>query len=125
MVDALARVACMHRAPAPGERQRDAERTKQQLMDAAVIEFAAHGFGGARVSEIATRAGVNKQLISYYFGGKRGLYQTISARWRAGEQSVTEDATTLPDIVAAYARETLAQPDLARLLIRQGVDQEA
>ncbi|WP_198676305.1 TetR/AcrR family transcriptional regulator [Kribbella monticola] len=115
----------MHRAPAPGERQRDAERTKQQLMDAAVIEFAAHGFGGARVSEIATRAGVNKQLISYYFGGKRGLYQAISARWRAGEQSVTEEATTLPDIVAAYARETLAQPDLARLLIRQGVDQEA
>ncbi|TDU88609.1 TetR family transcriptional regulator [Kribbella voronezhensis] len=115
----------MHRSPAPGERQRDAERTRQQLMDAAVIEFAAHGFGGARVSEIATRAGVNKQLISYYFGGKLGLYQAISARWRAGEQTVTESASTLPEIVAAYARASLAQPDLARLLIRQGVDQEA
>lgn len=115
----------MHRSPGPDERQRDAERSKQQLLDAAVIEFAAHGFGGARVSDIATRAGVNKQLISYYFGGKLGLYQAVSERWRSSEQTITEDATTLPEIVAAYARASLAQPDLARLLIRQGVDQEA
>ncbi|MEU0093595.1 TetR family transcriptional regulator [Kribbella sp. NPDC006257] len=115
----------MHRSPGPAERQRDAERSKQQLLDAAVIEFAAHGFGGARVSEIATRAGVNKQLISYYFGGKLGLYQAVSDRWRSGEESITEGATTLPEVVAAYARAALAEPDLARLLIRQGVDQEA
>jgi len=115
----------MHRSPGPAERQRDAERSKQQLLDAAVIEFAAHGFGGARVSDIAERAGVNKQLISYYFGGKLGLYQAVSDRWRSGEQSITEGATTLPEVVAAYARAALAEPDLARLLIRQGVDQEA
>jgi AcrR family transcriptional regulator len=115
----------MHRSPGPAERQRDAERSKQQLLDAAVIEFAAHGFGGARVSDIAQRAGVNKQLISYYFGGKLGLYQAVSDRWRSGEESVTEGATTLPEVVAAYARAALAEPDLARLLIRQGVDQEA
>jgi TetR/AcrR family transcriptional regulator len=115
----------MHRSPRPAERQRDAERSKQQLLDAAVIEFAAHGFGGARVSEIATRAGVNKQLISYYFGGKLGLYQAVSDRWRSGEESITEGATALPEVVAAYARAALAEPDLARLLIRQGVDQEA
>jgi AcrR family transcriptional regulator len=115
----------MHRSPGPAERQRDAERSKQQLLDAAVIEFAAHGFGGARVSDIAQRAGVNKQLISYYFGGKLGLYQAVSDRWRSGEETVTEGATTLPEVVAAYARAALAEPDLARLLIRQGVDQEA
>jgi AcrR family transcriptional regulator len=115
----------MHRSPGPAERQRDAERSKQQLLDAAVIEFAAHGFGGARVSDIAQRAGVNKQLISYYFDGKLGLYQAVSDRWRSGEETVTEGATTLPEVVAAYARAALAEPDLARLLIRQGVDQEA
>ncbi|QNE20853.1 TetR family transcriptional regulator [Kribbella qitaiheensis] len=115
----------MHRAPGPGERQRDAERSKQQLLAAAVTEFASRGFGGARVSDIADRAGVNKQLISYYFGGKLGLYQAVSERWRDGEQTVTEGATTLPEVVAAYARASLAEPDLARLLIRQGVDQEA
>jgi TetR/AcrR family transcriptional regulator len=113
------------RAPAPDERQRDAERSRQQLLDAAVIEFAASGFTGARVSEIAARAGVNKQLISYYFGGKQGLYQAVSDRWRDNESAITESTSTLGEVVAAYARETLAQPDLARLLIRQGVDRDS
>ncbi|WP_328323628.1 TetR family transcriptional regulator [Kribbella sp. NBC_00382] len=112
------------RAPAADERQRDAERSKQQLLDAAVIEFGARGFSGARVSEIATRAGVNKQLISYYFGGKQGLYQAVTERWRAGEPALAEPAATLGELVAAYARESQAQPDLARLLVRQGVDQD-
>lgn len=112
------------RAPAADERQRDAERSKQQLLDAAVIEFGARGFGGARVSEIAARAGLNKQLISYYFGGKQGLYQAVSERWRAGESGLAERTATLGELVAAYARESLAQPDLARLLIRQGVDRD-
>jgi TetR/AcrR family transcriptional regulator len=112
------------RAPAADERQRDAERSKQQLLDAAVIEFGTRGFSGARVSEIADRAGVNKQLISYYFGGKQGLYQAVTDRWRAGEPALAEPAASLGELVAAYARESMAQPDLARLLIRQGVDQD-
>ncbi|GAB3833794.1 TetR/AcrR family transcriptional regulator [Kribbella italica] len=114
----------VRRAPAPDARQRDAERSKQALLDAAVAEFGAHGFGGARVTEIAARAGVNKQLISYYFGGKQGLYDAVTDRWRDNEPAVTQDATTLGEVVAAYARETLAAPDLARLLVRQGIDQD-
>ena len=39
--------------------------------------FAAHGFDGATVETIAERAGVNKAMINYHFGGKRGLYQAI------------------------------------------------
>ena len=57
------------RAPAPHERQRDPERTKARILDAATEEFSAKGFAGARVSEIAARAGVNQQLIAYYFDG--------------------------------------------------------
>lgn len=114
----------VRRSPNPDERQRDPERSRQLLLDAAVAEFGAHGFSGARVSEIARRAGVNKQLISYYFGGKQGLYEAVSERWRAGEPRVTAGAISLGDLVAAYARVTLAQPDLARLLIWQGVDRD-
>ena len=53
----------------PEERRRDPERTKRRIVEAARAEFSAKGFAGTRVSEIAARAGVNKQLISYYFGG--------------------------------------------------------
>lgn len=114
----------MRRSPGPDERQRDAERTRQQLLDAAVIEFGAHGFGGARVSEIAARAGVNKQLISYYFGGKEGLYRAVADRWRAGEPAIAADAESLGEVVAAYARTSIAQPDLLRLLVREAVDRD-
>ncbi|WP_405057445.1 TetR family transcriptional regulator [Kribbella sp. NBC_01505] len=114
----------MRRSPGPDERQRDAERTKQQLLDAAVTEFGAHGFSGARVSAIADRAGVNKQLISYYFGGKQGLYQAVADRWRAGEPTVTQDAKDLGEVVGAYARTSMEQPDLLRLLVREGLDRD-
>lgn len=46
------------------------------ILEAARAEFAAKGLAGARVNEIAARAGVNKQLIYYYFGSKEDLYRT-------------------------------------------------
>ena len=52
----------------------------------ALTEFAAKGRTGARVSEIAGRAGVNKQLISYYFGGKDGLYRALVEGWQRHEE---------------------------------------
>lgn len=44
---------------------------------AAREEFAKRGFAGARVEHIAKRAGVNKQLLFYYYHSKRGLFQAV------------------------------------------------
>jgi AcrR family transcriptional regulator len=110
------------RAPAPQDRQRDAERSRRLLMEAAVAEFSAHGLQGSRVSDIAARAGVNKQLISYYFGGKEGLYEAISDQWRHDEQDFAQPGLPLPALAAEYARRTVNAPDLARLVIREGLD---
>ena len=46
-------------------------------MEAAIDEFAEHGFSGARVDRIAHRAGVNKAMIYYHFSSKEKLYQSI------------------------------------------------
>ena len=46
-------------------------------MQAATELFAARGFDGVPVESIAERAGVNKAMINYHFGGKRGLYRSI------------------------------------------------
>src|SRR5437870_2279171 len=40
------------RAPAPGERRRDPERTRAKILDAAATEFSDKGYAGARVSGI-------------------------------------------------------------------------
>lgn len=56
---------------------RDAERTRAAVLAAAMKEFAESGYGGARIDKVAERAGVNKQLIYYYFGSKEDLYVAV------------------------------------------------
>src|SRR6201995_1949017 len=59
------------------QRRRNPEATRQKLLAAARREFAASGLAGARVDEIAARAGVNKQLVYHYFGDKDALYLAV------------------------------------------------
>ncbi len=110
------------RAPAPEDRQRDAERTRRALLDAALVEFSAKGRAGARVSEIASRAGVDKQLISYYFGGKDGLYRALIERWLAAEREFAPPELPLPELVARYVTDGALDRDLARLMLRESID---
>ncbi len=58
-------------------RRRNPAATRQRLLSAARREFAARGLAGARVDEIAARAGVNKQLVYHYFGDKDALYLAV------------------------------------------------
>lgn len=51
-----------------------------RIITAAQEEFARRGFDGARVDQIARRAGVNKQLLFYYYHSKRGLFQAVLAQ---------------------------------------------
>ena len=51
-----------------------------RLVAAAREEFSRRGFDGARVEQNARRAGVNKQLLFYYFHSKRGLFTAV-LRW--------------------------------------------
>ena len=55
-----------------------------RVVSAASDEFARRGFEGARIDLIARRAGVNKQLVFYYYGSKRGLFQAVVGK-AAGE----------------------------------------
>ncbi len=50
-----------------------AER-EEQIVDEAIAEFAARGYAGASMVDIARRAGISKPLIYQYFGSKDGLY---------------------------------------------------
>jgi AcrR family transcriptional regulator len=58
-------------APAP------AAATRSRLIDAATVEFAERGFGGARIREIVARAGTNLAAVNYHFGGKEALYAAV------------------------------------------------
>jgi TetR/AcrR family transcriptional regulator len=98
-------------------RKRDPERTRARILDAAKAEFGAKGFAGARVSDIADRAGVNKQLISYYFGGKEGLYTELNNQWRQVSDQLSSADRPLDEVVAGYTMSTLHDRDGARLMV--------
>lgn len=67
----------------PGDkrsRMRDAEGTREAILDAGEEVFAEHGFDGARIDAIAEASGYNKSLIFQYFGDKLGLYSAVIRR---------------------------------------------
>jgi TetR/AcrR family transcriptional regulator len=109
------------RSPRADERKRDPERTQERILDAAVIEFGEHGYAGARISAIADRAGVNQQLISYYFNGKQGLFQALSRRWQAMSAHSNSPDMPLADVVGNFLEIGVAQRSWARLLAWQGL----
>lgn len=58
-------------------RKRDPDASRERILAAATTEFAAKGFGDARVDEIARRAGINKRMLYHYFGNKDDLFQAV------------------------------------------------
>jgi AcrR family transcriptional regulator len=105
-------------------RTRDADRTQQEILGAAMIEFAASGLGGARIDAIAERAGVNKRLIYYYFGSKQGLflavleqtYADIREAERALQLETTDPADAVRRLVAFTWNHYLEHPEFLTLL---------
>jgi AcrR family transcriptional regulator len=55
--------------------------TRERLLNAAGEVFAEHGFKGATVRDICSRAGANIAAVNYYFRDKEGLYTTCLAQW--------------------------------------------
>lgn len=64
--------------PEPLEpRSRDADKSQQAILAAALGEFSRHGLAGARVDRIAEAAELNKRLIYYYFTSKDDLFLAV------------------------------------------------
>ena len=47
---------------------RDAERTRARILDAAMEDFALRGFEASTLRDIASQAGVSLGLIRHHFG---------------------------------------------------------
>jgi AcrR family transcriptional regulator len=62
------------------ERAPASASAREKILEASVEEFSRKGFAATRVDVIAESAGVNKQLIYYYFGSKAQLYDAVVDR---------------------------------------------
>ena len=67
---------------------RNPKRSRERILAAALKEFAAKGFAGARVDVIARRASINKRMLYHYFGNKKHLFREVSAPENGGAAGV-------------------------------------
>lgn len=82
--------------------KRDPQATRCALLEAGAELFSEKGYDAVSVEDLARRAGVNKALISYHFGGKRGLYVAVL---ESGFAEMADRLGVVED--AAHAREGL------------------
>lgn len=112
----------------PGRPQKDAGiDTVGAILDAALDEFATFGFEGARISEIARKAGVANPLIHYHFETKERLFHEVVDRVFAEmREQLSADARDLRDLapldfakvfLRRYVRFVARRPALARLVL--------
>jgi AcrR family transcriptional regulator len=87
-------------------RQERAERSRAEILDAAAVEFDAHGYAGARLDRIIERTRLTKGAVYFHFRSKEDLAAALVAEKRgAWPELIAEvDASGLTGVAAA--RET-------------------
>ncbi|ATM84944.1 multidrug efflux transporter transcriptional repressor AcrR [Yersinia massiliensis] len=88
--------------------KQQAEETRQQILDAAVREFSAHGVSGTSLTDIAAAAGVTRGAIYWHFKNKVDLFNEI---WELSESKIdqleSEYQAKYPDNPLRILREIL------------------
>jgi TetR/AcrR family transcriptional regulator len=94
---------------------RDADRTRETILDAAEGVFAEYGFDASTMRAIGDAAGLSRGAAAYFFGSKSELYDAVLARVieRAREAMLGAYARTAPaagpdEAVAIYVGSLLA-----------------
>lgn len=114
--------------PAP-VRSQDPEGVRRNILDVATREFAAKGYSGARVDEIAAKTATSKRMIYYYFGDKEGLFVAVLEEAYAGIRRI-ERALDLGDLPPVEALRRLAEftfdyqdahPEFIRLVMVENI----
>jgi len=104
--------------------------SRKSILDAALTEFAAHGFRGASVDAIARRARLNKAMIYYHFDDKlalyldilRGVFTALRDRTAAILGSPASPQEKVAAFIDAFGAEADARPYLPRLMMLEIAD---
>ncbi len=92
--------------PAPKWRRRKAERPGD-IIAAALATFAEKGFAGARMEEIARRAGISKGTLYLYFETKEDMFRAVVREVVVPNIEVVQKAVLTADLSFATMVRTL------------------
>ncbi len=84
--------------PEPQRRYARTERTRHQLVEAAIGHVAQRGFAGATIADIAETVGISKGVIQYHFGNKPELVRAmVDEVCAVAVARILDDARNAPD----------------------------
>jgi len=90
-----------------------------RILEAALDEFSAHGYGGATLDQIARGAGLSKPNLLYYFPSKEAIHTTLLAglmtTWLDPLRALHHDGDPVEEIVAYVLRKL----EMSRLYPRE------
>ena len=104
--------------------------TSAQIRDAAMRLFARDGFDGTPIQAIADDVGITKQTLLYYYPSKEDLRRMVLGQliehWRQTLPRLLEAVTSgkgrFEALTGELVRFYLADPDRARLILREMLD---
>ncbi|GMG87553.1 TetR/AcrR family transcriptional regulator [Biformimicrobium ophioploci] len=97
-------------------RSAGSQQRRERILDAAEELFAAHGYDGVTLRQIAKLAGVDVALTSYYFGPKQDLFNAVFKRrgrilnearleaLKTAEQEAAPNAPSIEKVIEAFLR---------------------
>jgi len=103
--------------------------TPERLLMAAEAEFAERGYDGARLADIAERAGISRPSLLYHYESKHALYceviRNVFGELGQALEAATEGATfseRLEKMLAHFVGVVRRRPTAARLILRELMD---
>ena len=112
-------------------KQRDADRSRAAILDAAETLFAEHGFDAVTMAQVGAAAGVSRGTPGYFFGTKEALYRVVLERAAAtfrilaetlrarDAAAMREPATRLGETVDAFLALLTTRTSLVKLIDRE------
>lgn len=105
-------------------------QTRERIVAAALEAFAGNGFQGARMRDIAARAGVPLGLLQYHYGGKLGLWRAAVdrafAELHSGLAEILDDPVPADEsermrlLIHRYVHFVARNPEFVRLMHDEG-----
>lgn len=112
-------------------KQRDADRSRAAILDAAETLFAEHGFDAVTMAQVGAAAGVSRGTPGYFFGTKEALYRVVIERAAAtfrilaetlrarDARGTREPAARLGETVDAFLALLTSRTSLVKLIDRE------
>ncbi len=106
--------------------------TRENLLNAALSQFADRGFHGASIAKIAGELGLTKQALLYYFRRKEDLYNEVLKRISQGLLSAmrtycdpaSDAAQQFEDMILGIHAAAQEHPMVSKVLMRELMDNQ-